>query len=261
MVDASEGWSVKEELQLPHWKVAARQILRGLTPHQRYLDLRCGAVQAELRWSVVPRRGDHGPLDVDIVKIQVDHGHRRQGVGTRFCITLAVVVDKLFGRGLYLEQCITPSSHALALRLLKMGWFYHPKRSEPSVLAHHPPAAHVPASPEDVSFTPAPRAFFELCEVCDGPVRPPDPCMTCAFRGGLAHSAAPRARAGGAAALHRNHQHHADALAAHIHIRKSTVPAAGGGLPEERHRGGGVREKDEKDENSVALGVAVCFGC
>lgn len=193
-VDGLDGlgeWSVEEELRLPEWK-ATRETLSKLTRHQRYLELRCGAVQVELRWSIVPRRGLGGPLDVDIVKIAVDAGQRRRGIGTRFCITLAVLVFRLLGKGLYLEQCITPSSHGLALRLLRMGWFYHPLKSEPSVLAHFPPARHVPLSAGAIAFTPKPRAHFEQCDVCDGPVRPPGPCMSCAAQGADAPPACAR---------------------------------------------------------------------
>uniref|UniRef100_A0A7S3VXL4 Uncharacterized protein n=1 Tax=Strombidinopsis acuminata TaxID=141414 RepID=A0A7S3VXL4_9SPIT len=70
-VDALGGWCVEEELRLPEWQ-AARESLSQLTRRHRYLELRCGAVEVELRWSIVPRRGLEGPLDIDIVNMSVD---------------------------------------------------------------------------------------------------------------------------------------------------------------------------------------------
>lgn len=175
--DALARWSVEEELRLPEWMDARRTLSQFQHQrHGRYLDLICGAVQATLRWSCVPRRGPTGPLDVDIVNIAVENGHRRRGIGTRFCITLGVLVAELHKRGVYLEQCITPSSHALALRLLRMGWFYHPTPQSPSVLSHFP-FAPLPAGA--ITFTPKPRVRTEQCDMCDGPVQPPYPCRWC----------------------------------------------------------------------------------
>jgi hypothetical protein len=105
-------------------------------------------VRAQLRWSTLHRDGE---LQVDVVRIEVveysevvtaawgmagvslnpfnaqqvhysrERELHRTGHGTRFMeIVRALAV--CFGRGVFLEQTITPSSKGLAVRLGRLGW-------------------------------------------------------------------------------------------------------------------------------------------
>lgn len=89
----------------------------------RYASGQVGHVYVALRWSRVPRRQDDEAktLDVDVMQIEVSKEHRRQGHATRFLLELQEMAHKMYHRGVYLENCITPDSKALAQALVKKG--------------------------------------------------------------------------------------------------------------------------------------------
>ncbi len=74
-----------------------------------------------LRKSRVPRRYPQKTLDYDIVRITVNEQYRRQGFATRFFKNLMIAAEK-DGRGVFLEQCITPDSQSLARSLVDKGF-------------------------------------------------------------------------------------------------------------------------------------------
>lgn len=84
------------------------------------IEATIGPVDVMLRRSIVPRRRPSPILDFDVVQISVRKAWRRKGVGTAFFHDLMRAAWVL-GRGAYLEVAFTPSSRALAARMVNMG--------------------------------------------------------------------------------------------------------------------------------------------
>ena len=76
-------------------------------------------LNVQFRRSIVPRR-DNDTLDFDIVQIEIHEPYRNQGNGTQFFKNV-MKAAKTFGRGVYLEQCITEASQGLRRRLIENG--------------------------------------------------------------------------------------------------------------------------------------------
>lgn len=89
-------------------------------PYSKYKQVRIPPVSAMLRVSSVPRRGHNGPLNINIVQIEVDPSQQKMGYGTLFFKSLMKAAKKM-ERGVYLEQAITPASQALAKKLVREG--------------------------------------------------------------------------------------------------------------------------------------------
>jgi len=95
-----------------------QQLKKNIKFRQKYLELNNKYMRVQLRLSSVARRGKGGPLDVDIVTIEVKQQFRGHGFASLFFNRL-VDVAKQIGRGVFIEQCITDGSQSLAASLLK----------------------------------------------------------------------------------------------------------------------------------------------
>ena len=96
--------------------------VQHLGPHMRYVSVKAFPFNAQLRWSNVPRRTKSDGtdvLDVDLVSISADT-LKGKGLGTRFFKSLMRVAQKR-GRGVFLEQAITPASQGLGRKLVQLG--------------------------------------------------------------------------------------------------------------------------------------------
>ena len=108
--------------------VSLETLLRAaLAKRRNYAELQMGALTAMLRLSRVRRRTKHATpnsdvLDVDIVQIKVRKNARRKGVATGFVKSMLHAARSL-GRCVYLENCITTASAALAAKLVAAKLF------------------------------------------------------------------------------------------------------------------------------------------
>lgn len=136
IVDLHE--EVKEETQVVHTKLqetAEKQVAetKGDTTLEHALDKLkpgfpanhtervIGAVTIGLRLSIVPRRGDDQPLDIDLYSISVQKGKQRQGHATSLVQDLILLAWKKYGRGVFIENCITEDSKAWSASLVQRG--------------------------------------------------------------------------------------------------------------------------------------------
>jgi hypothetical protein len=87
-------------------------------PTGSYQDCKWTNVEAKLRHSRVPRRGDGHTLDFDIVTIVTRQ--TRQGLGTKFLVNL-IEAAGLLGRGVMLEQACSACSKPWAEKLVANG--------------------------------------------------------------------------------------------------------------------------------------------
>ena len=93
--------------------------LKQLSMRRRYHFLITPMLLVQFRLSIVPRR-DNDTLDFDIVQIEIKEPYRNQGNGTQFFKNV-MEAAKTFGRGVYLEQCVTEASQGLRRRLIDNG--------------------------------------------------------------------------------------------------------------------------------------------
>ncbi len=113
----------------------------------RYIEFSSGVFGlVTLRLSCAPRRYPQKTLDYDIVKIVVNGQHRRQGYATRFFKNIMIAAERN-GRGVFLEQCITPGSQGLACSLLDKGlvtkWGYEIHENCLNFLSTYPPPKNI----------------------------------------------------------------------------------------------------------------------
>lgn len=94
------------------------ECLNDMSGHTKYKTVKFPAVTVMLRASTVPRRGNKGHLDFDIVQIETTPS--RKGIGTQFVLNL-IKASARMGRGVFLEQTITENSRAWAKRLVAQG--------------------------------------------------------------------------------------------------------------------------------------------
>jgi len=93
--------------------------LNQLSDIHNYHNMITPMLKVLFRFSRVPRRGND-TLDFDIVQIVIHEPYRNQGNGTQFFKNV-MKAAKTFGRGVFLEQCITKASQGLRRRLIENG--------------------------------------------------------------------------------------------------------------------------------------------
>ncbi len=107
----------REAPKVPNLETALEQLKDGFPLN--HFETTIGPVTFGLRLSRVPRRGEDQPLDIDPYRIKVEEKQQKSGYATKLVQELVPLAWKKYGRGVFIENCITPASEAWAASLVR----------------------------------------------------------------------------------------------------------------------------------------------